>query len=233
MIRGPGKDLKFRQALMAGTDRQGIVDLANPGVAVPGNGTLVGPAYQDYYLDSSPAFDPEAAKQLLAEAGYADGVKIKLVAQTIDLVPAMATVWQAQMKDIGVDVQIEQVPPDVFYTDEGTDTWYQADFTIVDWGSRAAPNTYFNLALASTAPWNYSRWSNAEFDALDEQIPLELDLAKRADLYQQAQQILQDEVPMINFMITEGIAAQPVDVQGITLLPDWSQTLFTTAHFTE
>ena len=231
--QGPGKDLKFRQALMAGTDRQGIVDLANPGVAVPGNGTLVGPAYKDYYLDTSPAFDPEAAKQLLAEAGYGDGVKIKLVAQTIDLVPAMATVWQAQMKDIGVDVQIEQVPPDVFYTDKGTDTWYQADFTIVDWGSRAAPNTYFNLALASTAPWNYSRWSDAEFDALNSQIPLELDTAKRADLYKQAQQILQDQVPMINFLITEGIAAQPVGVQGITLLPDWSQTLFTTAHYTE
>jgi hypothetical protein len=38
---------------------------------------------------------------------------------------------------------------------------------------------------------------------------------------------------MINLLVTEGIAAQPVDVNGITLLPDWSQTLFTTAHYSE
>ena len=231
--QGPGKDLKFRQALMAGTDRQAIIDLTAPGVAQPGNGTFVGPAYKDYYLDASPAVDPAAAKQLLADAGYADGVKIKLVAQTIDLVPAMATVWQAQMKEIGVEVEIQQVPPDVFFTDKGTDNWYQADFCIVDWGSRATPLTYFQLALTSTAPWNYSRWKNADFDSLAKQIPLELDVTKRAELYAQAQKILQDQVPMINFLLTDGIAAQPDNVAGITLLPDWSQTLFTTAHYTE
>ncbi len=174
----------------------------------------------------------ETAKQLLAESSY-DGEPIRLVTQTIELVPAMATVWQQQMKDIGVNVEIQQVTPDVFYADKGTDTWYEADFSIVDWGSRATPVTYFLLALTSTAPWNYSRWENAEFDALTAQIPTEGDAAKRAELYKQAQQILMDEVPMINLLVTEGLAGQPETVQGITLLPDWSQTLFTTAHFTE
>ena len=230
--QGPGADLKFRQALWAGTDRQAIVDLAAPGVADPGNGTLVGPAYSQYYLPEAKLFNVDEAKQLLAESSY-KGEKIRLVTQTIDLVPAMATVWQQQMKDIGVNVEIQQVTPDVFYADKGTDTWYEADFSIVDWGSRATPVTYFQLALTSKAPWNYSRWSNAEFDALTAQIPTESDAATRADLYKQAQQILMDEVPMINFLVTEGLAAQPDTVQGITLLPDWSQTLFTTAHFTE
>ena len=231
--RGPASNLAFRQALMAGTDRQAIVDLVAPGVSDPGNGTLVGPAYADYYLDESVPYDPERAKQLLAEAGYADGVSIKLVAQITDPVPAVATAWQAQMKEIGVDVKIQQVPVDVFYAEAGTDNWYEADFCFVDYGTRAIPNAYFQLALTSTAPWNYGRWKNPEFDSISEKISTELDLAARADLYKQAQKILQDQVPMINFLVTTAVAGQSADVDGAFLAPDWAQSMFRDAHFTE
>ncbi|MHB8869665.1 MAG: ABC transporter substrate-binding protein [Thermoleophilia bacterium] len=229
----PGNNLAFRQALMAGTDRQAIVDLVAPGVADPGNGTLAGPAYADYYLDESIPYDPEKAKQLLAEAGYADGVTIKLVAQTADPIPAVATAWQAQMKEIGVTVEIQQVPPDVYYGEDGQDNWYQAPFGIVDWGTRALPITYFKLALTSTAAWNYSRWSNAEFDSIVEKIPQTLDPAERAELYKDAQRILQTEVPMINFLVLLGVAGESANVEGIELSPDWAHTLFTTAYFSE
>ena len=231
--QGPGKELAFRQALMAGTDRQAIIDLVAPGIAAPGNGTLVGPAYAEYYLDESVPYDPEKAKQLLAEAGFADGVDIKVVAQTADPVPAVATAWQAQMKEIGVNVEIQQVPSDVYYAEEGTDNWYEADFSWVDWGTRAAPITYFQLALISDGACNYSRWKNPEFDALAEQIPLELDPAKRAELYKQAQQILQDEVPMINFLVNTAVAGQSANLDGVFLAPDYAQSLFRDAHFTE
>jgi peptide/nickel transport system substrate-binding protein len=231
--QGPGKELAFRQALMAGTDRQAIIDLVAPGIAAAGNGTLVGPAYAEYYLDESIPYDPEKAKQLLADAGFANGVDIKVVAQTADPVPAVATAWQAQMKEIGVNVEIQQVPPDVYYAEEGTDNWYEADFSWVDWGTRAAPITYFDLALTSDAPWNYSRWQNPEFDTLAEQIPLELDPAKRAELYKQAQQILQDQVPMINFLVNTAVAGQSANLDGVFLAPDYAQSLFRDAHFTE
>ena len=231
--QGPGKELAFRQALMAGTDRQAIIDLVAPGVSTAGNGTLVGPAYANDYLDQSVAYDPAKAKQLLADAGFANGVDIKLVAQTADPVPAVATAWQAQMKEIGVNVDIQQVPPDVYYAEEGTDNWYEADFSFVDYGTRAAPITYFDLALTSDAPWNYSRWKNPEFDAIAEQIPLELDPAKRGELYKQAQQILQEQVPMINFIINTAVAGQSANVDGVFLAPDYAQTLFRDAHYTE
>jgi len=231
--RGPGKELAFRQALLAGTDRQAIVDLVAPGVGEAGNGTLVGPAYKDYYSSQQVAYDKAKAEQLLKDAGYGQGAKIKVVAQTADPVPAVATAWQAQMKELGIDVSIQQVPVDVFYGEEGEDTWYQADFSYVDYGTRASPITYFQLALTSDAPWNYSRWKNADFDELARQIPLELDAAKRADLYKQAQAILLEEVPMINFIINKAVAGVSADVGGVEVAPDYSQTLFATAHFTE
>ena len=230
----PGSDPAVRQAIMAGTDRQAIVDLVAPaGKAAPGNGTLVGPAYVADYLSTSVAYDPEKAKQLLVDAGYSDGLTIKLVTQNSDPVPAIATAWQAQMKEIGIDVSIQMVPLDVFYAEEGTDNWYQAAFSIVDYGSRAVPNAYFQLALTSEAPWNYSRWKNAEFDALSQQISTELDTATRADLYKQAQQILQDQVPMMNFMINTTTSGQTANLDGVFLAPDGAQSLFREAGFTE
>ncbi len=121
----------------------------------------------------------------------------------------------------------------MYYAEKGTDNWYEADFSFVDWGTRAVPITYFELALTSDAPWNYSRWKNTEFDALAEQIPLELDAAKRAELYKQAQQILQDQVPMMNFLVNTAVAGQSANVDGVFLAPDYAQSLFRDAHFTE
>ncbi|MBM3147278.1 MAG: hypothetical protein FJ000_05215, partial [Actinobacteria bacterium] len=230
---GPGKDLAFRQALMAGTDRQAIVDLVAPGVAVPGNGTMVGPAYAAYYSEDQVEYDPEKAKQLLADAGYPDGTKITLVAQQAEPIPAVATAWQAQMKEIGLEVEIRSVPTDVYYAEEGEDNWYEAQFGIVDWGTRASPITYFKLALTSDAPWNYSRWNNAEFDELVKQIPQALEESERAELYKQAQAILQDQVPVINFLVLTAVSGQSGNVDGIELDPDWAHTRFTTAFFTE
>lgn len=231
--QGPSKELAFRQALLYGTDRQAIADSIAPGVGRAGNGTLVGPAYSSYYLDESIPYDPEQARQLLAQAGYADGVTIELVCQTADPVPALALAWQAQMKEIGVTVDIQEVPPEEYYADTGQDTWHQADFSFVDWGTCAQPVLYFQLAMTSTGAWNYSRWSNQEFDDVANQIPQTLDETQRAALYERAQRILQTEVPMINVLIREAVAGQSKNVDGIELSPDWAQTPFRTAHFTE
>jgi len=231
--QGPGKELAFRQALMAGTDRQGIVDLVAPGVGDPGNGTQVGPAYGSAYLADPGSYDPARAKQLLSDAGFASGVAIKLVVQSSAPMPAIATVWQAQMKEIGVDVKIQQVPPDVFYADKGEDNWFQADFGTVDWGARAVPLTYFQFTSVTDAPWNFSRWSDPQFDAVAEQIPLQLDAAKQDDLYKQAQQILIDQVPMINMLIMECVAGQSANLEGVRLGSTWPESYFGAAGLKE
>lgn len=229
----PGNNLKFRQALLMGTNLPGITALVAPGGATPGNGTLVGPAYKSDYLTTTPKFDVAGAKALLAQAGYPNGTSLSVVTQTIDPIPAVVTAWQAQMKAIGVTVNIQQVPPSVYYADKGKDTWYQAPFGVVDWGTRAAPVTYFQLSLTSTAPWNYSRWKDPQFDSITRQIATTLNPAARSALYRQAQQILQEQVPMINFGEFSGVAGVSKDVDGIALAPDWSRTVFGDAHFTQ
>ena len=61
---GPGKKLAFRQALMAGTDLKALVGTADPGVALPGSGTLVGPGYKADYLSATVPYDRAKAKRV-------------------------------------------------------------------------------------------------------------------------------------------------------------------------
>ena len=229
----PGSDLRVRQALLMGTDLPGIVAIVEPGMATPGNSTIIGPSYKSYYLTAVPKTDPAGARRLLAEAGYANGLTIKVVTQTVQPVPDILTAWQAQMKAIGVTVDIQLVPPSVFYADKGTNNWYQAAFGTVDWGTRATPVTYFNLALTSTAPWNFSRWKDPQFDSVVSQVSAELDAAKRATLYQQAQQILQQQVPMINFLQQMSVAGETKTLDGIVMVPNWPENPMRQAHYTK
>ena len=226
----PAADPLVRKALQLGTDHQGLIDQVRPGLAVVGNGTPVGPAYGDYYLDQAPAYDPAQAKKLLADAGLSGGLTITLYAQQALEVPAIATVWKEQMKAIGVTVKIQTLPPDVYYG-EGDTSWLKADFGITEWGARATPNTYFNAAYVTGAAYNESHWSDPEFDALTAQINSELDRTKRAALYKQAQQILIERGPVIVPFFETAAAGVSAAVQGIELAPDWSRTLFRTAYF--
>ncbi len=226
----PAADPRVRQALQLGTDHQGLIDQVRPGLAVVGNGTPVGPAYGDYYLDQAPAYDPAQAKTLLAQAGFAGGLTITLYAQQALEVPAIATVWKEQMKAIGVTVDIQTLPPDVYYG-EGDTSWLKVDFGITEWGARATPNTYFNAAYVTGAAYNESHWSDPEFDTLVAQINSELDRAKRADLYKQAQQILIERGPVIVPFFETAAAGASAKVQGVELAPDWSRTLFRAAYF--
>jgi peptide/nickel transport system substrate-binding protein len=228
----PTADVRVRQALMLATDHQAIADTVRPGLALVGNGTPVGPAYKAYYLERPPQQDTAKAKQLLADAGYADGLEITLYAQTSADVPGIATVWKEQMKQIGVEVDIQSIPPDVYYG-EGDSSWLEVDFGITDWGTRAVPLNYFKLAYVGGALYNESHWSDTEFDELTAQIESELDDAARAELYKKAQEILIERGPVIVPYVVEAVAGVSAAVDGITLTSDWPRTLLRGAHFTE
>jgi peptide/nickel transport system substrate-binding protein len=223
-------DNRIRQAFKLATDHQAMIDAVRPGLAIVGNDTPVGPLYKSYYLDQPPATDLTKAKQLLADAGYANGLKITLYAQNALDVPSIATVWKDQMAKIGVTVDIQTIPTDVYYG-TGDQSWLKVDFGITDWGTRATPVNYFNIAYTSDAQYNESHWSDAEFDTLTAQINSELDATKRATLYEKAQQILIDRGPVIVPYVVEAAAGLSANLDGVVLASDWPQTRLAEAYF--
>lgn len=231
--QGPAADPKVRQALKLGTDHEALVAAVRPGLADVGNGfTPVGPSYGDYFLDKPPARDVEQAKQLLAEAGFPDGLDITLTAQQALDVPDVATVWREQMAEIGVSVTIETVPPDVYYG-EGDQNWLQVPFGITDWGTRALPVMYFKQAYSTGADFNEGHWSDPEFDELTRRIDSEMDFDRRVELYKQAQEIMIQRGPVIVPYFESGVAGASAELRGVQLATDWARTLFTSAYLAQ
>lgn len=212
--RPPANDVRVRQALKLGTDRSAILDGAIEGYGVTGRDTPIGPSYRDSYLDiPEPKRDVEKAKELLAEAGYADGLEITLYTMAISPVPAIATIWREQMADIGVTVNIQMVPSDVYLGAD--DMWLEVDFGITDWAARPYPQHYLDLAYVTDAPWNESHWSDSELDELAETVAQEMDPKKRIELYHEIQEIFIERGPVIIPFFASNLWGARENVKGI------------------
>lgn len=103
-------DKKVRQALNYGIDRDAINQVfggfcAPTSVVLPSNSWAVPEGAVDHYTH-----DPERAKELLADAGLADGFSLRLGSINTDTYVQVAEVVQQNLAEIGVDVQIEPAP---------------------------------------------------------------------------------------------------------------------------
>jgi peptide/nickel transport system substrate-binding protein len=216
----PAHDNRVRQALKAGTDRKAMLEGAVGGLGVVGRDTPIGPAFGEFFLNV-PEFevDIERAKELLAEAGFADGLDITIHTQQDSPVPAMATIWREQMAEIGVNVDIQLVPTEIYYSD----LWMDVDFGFTDWGPRPYPQPYLDLAYITGAPWNESHWSNPRLDELAAQAASEMDHAARVQLYHQIQEIFIEEGPIILPFFLDNLYATRSNVGGV--VPNFGMSL--------
>lgn len=103
-------DARVRRALNLGIDREGINQIFGgfcepSSVVLPTNSWAVPEGAVEHY-----AHDPEQAKELLADAGLADGFSLRLGAINTDTYVQVAEVVQQNLAEIGVDVQIEPQP---------------------------------------------------------------------------------------------------------------------------
>ena len=162
--RKPFNDAKVRQAFKAAVTTPGDPDrrVRGPGRHRPRYAHRPGLRGLTISTRPEPKRDVAKAKQLLADAGYPDGLKVTLTTQQASPVPAMATILKEQLAEAGIKVDIKLMPTDVYY---GADnTWLEADFAITDWGSRAYPQPYLDLAYVSGAKWNESALVDKELD---------------------------------------------------------------------
>ncbi|PTQ75316.1 extracellular solute-binding protein (family 5) [Celeribacter persicus] len=110
----PGIDNKLvRQAMNYAVDKEVIVKALLRGYGSVLNGQVFSPIYTGYNPDLDPyPYDPEKAKELLAEAGYPDGFSTTLQVPTGAYVAGdqIAQVVAAQLGQVGIKVEIEQMP---------------------------------------------------------------------------------------------------------------------------
>ncbi|WP_322494345.1 ABC transporter substrate-binding protein [Chloroflexus sp.] len=194
--REPGNKPEVIRALKLATDRQAIFRQVKAGLGAVGRDSPIGPLFSAYYSEETPlpARDPAAARALLASAGYPDGLKLDLHVPDSGDRPDLAVVLKEQWAEAGIDINVIVEPESVYYGDNG---WLEVDLGITGWGSRPVPQFYLDVMLVSSAVWNESHFSDAEFDALAATARTTLDEAERVRAYREIQRILIERGPII------------------------------------
>ncbi len=194
--RAPGSDARVIQALKLATNREAIFELVQQGYGAVGNDTPIGPLYSQYHAGSltPPERDVEAARQLLADAGYSDGLDLVLHTPDTGGRPDLAVVLKDQWAEAGVNVEVSVEPESVYY---GEDGWLEVDLGITGWGSRPYPQFYLDVMLVCGAEWNESHFCDEEFDELAKTAGTTLNEEERVEAYRQIQQLLLERGPVI------------------------------------
>jgi peptide/nickel transport system substrate-binding protein len=194
--RAPGNDPRVIQAMKLATDRDDIFQRVSLGIGAPGRDSPIGPLFTAYYTEATPlpARDVDAARALLTEAGYADGLNIDFHVPDSGDRPDLAVVLQEQWAPAGINVNIIVEPESVYYGDNG---WLEVDLGITGWGSRPIPQFYLDVMLVTGAVWNESHFSDEEFDALAREAGTTLDEAARVAAYAEIQRILIERGPVV------------------------------------
>ncbi len=201
VTRPPFDDLKVRQAFTMAFDRQKYIDIVLHGQALPALG-LYPPALPGFNpaLKGIP-FDPAGARRLLGESKYGGPQGLPTIVYTnagigtyvSPGVAAMADMWQ---KNLGVKVAIENIEPN-FYLDQ---TYSTQHGQILNGGWCADypdPQNFADALFHSHAPQNTGGYSNPQLDKLLEQARIEPDVNRRISLYQQAEQLIVTDAPVL------------------------------------
>lgn len=214
--RAPGNDVRVIQALKLGLDREAIYQLVMEGFGRIGRDSPIGPMFTNYYTEEFPIpkKDVEAAKKLLAEAGYPNGFSIDLHTPDTRDRPELAVVLKNQWADIGVNVNPMIEPESVYYGENG---WLEVDLGITSWGSRPYPQFYLDVMLKCGAVWNESRFCDEEFDRLATLAGTTLNEQERVQAYKEIQRILIERGPIIVPYFYTQLAAIRSTFQGFVL----------------
>jgi peptide/nickel transport system substrate-binding protein len=194
--RNPLSDLRVRQALALAVDRRAIVERVMEGNAAAINQFMPPGAFGHVSeLHPPPAADPDAAKRLLAEAGYPEGFRITLhgpndrYPNDARIVQAVAQMWSR----VGVRTAVDVQPFSSFVTRASRQEF--SSF-LVSWGSSTGePSAGMRSVLATydrdrgMGSVNRGRYSNPEFDAILIRAMRELDSEKREGLLQDAMRL--------------------------------------------
>jgi oligopeptide transport system substrate-binding protein len=217
----PFDDVKVRQAFSMAFDRQKYIDVLLSGHALPASG-LYPPGLPGFNtgLKGLP-YDPARARQLLAESKYGNNLPpiVYTDAGTGSGVGAdVAALAQMWKQALGVEITVENLEPDYYY--ERILAGQHGQIFGGGWcADYPDPQNFADVLFHTGSRQNSGNYSNPELDALLEEARVEQDVTKRIQMYQQAEQLIVDDAPVL--FTTHSLSYQLVKpyVKGYVFTP--------------
>ena len=220
--REPFNDKRVRQALNYAVDAEAISANVLKGYAKVLT-SPVGSAMWSH-IDIGPyPYDPDKARELLAEAGYPDGFSATLISseglQTEATAASLAV--RQYLADVGVEIEIENMEFGVWldriFTPLEDNT---VEMTIGSYGSADPDGLRIMLGCDEWPPQrNSTFYCNDEVDALFKEGMNETDLDKRNEIYEEIQKLVWEDAPWIFLVELSSIYAWNDSVEGLTTYP--------------
>jgi oligopeptide transport system substrate-binding protein len=201
VTKPPFDDVKVRQAFSMAFDRQKFIDVVSNGVGIPALGPYP-PALPGFNpnLKGLP-YDPKQAAQLLAQSKYGGPQGLPPIVFTSQgtgntagpEVAALAQFWE---QNLGVKITIENLEPDKYY--DLVNSGQHGQIFSGGWcADYPDPENFADVLFHTGAQQNTGNYSNPALDAILDQARVEKDGTKRIQFYQQAEQMIVQDAPVL------------------------------------
>ena len=219
----PFDDAKIRQAFSCAIDKDKIVKLVLKNIGTKADGILPPgmPGYSENIQGL--AFDPELAKELIAESKYGDVSALPPIILTTSGMGTVSSVEAALVdmwrNNLGVEVEVRQLDPGKYFfvlMEEKDELYFSG------WGADYPdPQNFLDILFHSGTEDNIGEYSNPAVDELLEEARVETDYETRMNLYQQIEQLIVDDAACLP--LTFGVSYTLVKpyVKDLPLAPLW------------
>lgn len=222
----PFDDVRVRQAFNHAVDKQEIAEFVLGGAVRPSDAAIA-PGIFGYTDVGEYEYDPERARELLAEAGFEDGLSTTLYSpsgrylQDIQITEAI----QSQLAEVGIDATIETLEWSA-YLDKTREPAGENDVPValLGWGTVTGDADYGLYALFHTSQHvpdgsNRAFYSNPVVDDLLDEARVTPDPSVRESLYADALQIVRDDAPWLFLHSETQLVAVNDAVEGLVIHP--------------
>ena len=188
--KAPLDNIKLRQAIRLGIDMDMIIQGAYAGTVSRAK-ALLAPGLLGHW-DAAPVYNRDvAAATALVEAAGASGAALTFTCLNDAISQATAAIVQANLAEIGLKVSINALDGGAYWSMGEHDKSSDLEMTLITYASKFDPGFQTQWFTGEqVGKWNWQRWANPEFDALQIKAGSIVDPAARAPLYIRMQELL-------------------------------------------
>ncbi|MEK5040804.1 glutathione ABC transporter substrate-binding protein [Sporosarcina sp. FSL K6-3457] len=194
----PFDDVRVRQAISMLVNQEEILEGIYDGFGIPAVGPLAPGVFGHNETMKPLSYDPEAAKALLKEAGFEDGFKTTIWTNDNPQRMDTAILLQQELKQANIEVDIEVMEWGAYLDKTGNG---EHDMFILGLSNPVGDADYFLTQLFHSSNMgvsgNRTYYENPEVDRILDEARQEIDETKRLELYDQVQELLIEEAPMV------------------------------------